>query len=499
MYGVEEIKAVLECREKGMSQLKAADETGYSRTFVRKWWKAEWADVVVQKRQYEHKLDKYIDEIREYYKKSGDNCDVVLYELQKKHKDLVVSLRTIERYIKPMRIQKQIEENKIKQYRIIETRPGEYMQIDYGSKDVVIAGKVEKVHIFVAILAYSRKIFVKITNGETQQEWLSCIEEAFFYFGGIPAILVCDNARPLVARAASRADGSRTCVFTQGMLAFGTYWGVDVRACYPYYPQSKGKVESSVKYVKGNGIAEREFASREALQAHLDEWAATRADWKPKRLAGCRESVPARRFELEKPYLRPISKPRFHECREEERRVRPDGIIQAENAFYQLPLKYAKTDVRVLVRPHSVEVYQGGDLVQTFSKAADRMEPELLDAQCTFGAADPVLPSPASLPRGLAGLGMTAAEVSGGAAPAPSAAAGAQQSPSASAGAETASGASGGGIPASSSCARAQAGQSLPAGPETASGDSPGGSGSFARDLRYYEKVTGGFSTCSAT
>ncbi len=236
-----------------------------------------------------------------------------------------------------------------------------------------------------------------------------------------------------------------------------------------------------MKYVKKNGIAEREFESRESLQAHLDEWTAVRADWKPKRLAGCRESLPARRFEMEKPFLRAIAKPRFHECREEERRVRPDGIIQVENAFYQLPVQYAKTDVRVLIRPLAVEVYQGGSHVQTFIKAADRIEPEYLDGQCTFGAADPVLPSPVSFRRGLAGGGRTAR---------------AQPSPGASAGAEAASGPSGGGVPASSSCPRAQACQSRSAGPEASSGDIPGGTGSFVRDLRDYAKVTGGFSAC---
>ena len=482
MYGTEQIKTVIECREKGWSQLKTVRETEFSRTFVRKWWKADWADVVVKKRQYTHKLDQYADEIKEYYKISGGNCDVVLYELQKKHKDLVVSLRTVERYLRPARLQDQIEEEKLKSYRIIETHPGEYMQIDYGSKMVIIAGTSEKIHIFVATLAYSRKMFIKITNGETQEEWLSSIEDAFFYFGGIPAILVCDNATPLVTRAASRADGSRTCVFTQGLLNFGLYWGVDVRACYPYYPQSKGKVESSVKYVKQNGIAEREFASREELQAHLDEWTATRAEWKPKRLAGCRESVPAKRFEIEKPYLRAIVKPRFHECREEGRRVRQDGIIQVENAFYQLPIQYAKTDVRLLVRPHAVEVYQGGGLIQTFNKATDRKEPEILDAQCTFGATDPVLASPVSLHRGLAGYASAAAEAAGG-----------------TAGAAAVSGTSGAGSPASSPCGPAQAGQSLSAGAEAGCGRNAGGTDSFARDLRDYEKVTGGFSTCSAT
>jgi hypothetical protein len=139
----------------------------------------------------------------------------------------------------------------------------------------------------------------------------------------------------------------------------------------------------------------------------------------------------------------------------------------------------------VLIRPHAVEVYQGSTLIQEFNKASDRKEPEFLDAQCTFGATDPLLPSPVSFGRGLSGHGTAAA-------------AGAQPSPSASAGAAAASGASGGCMPASSPAAQAQACQSLSKGAGTASADNPGGTGSFVRDLRDYEQVTGGFSTCSA-
>ena len=401
MYGLIEIKEVLECRDKGWSQRETADYLSYSRNFVRKYWNDKWSEIIINKRRYQHKLDNYYNEIIKYYNESENNCDVVRYYLMSTHPDLKISLRTIERYIEPLRRQKILEDKKYKIYRRFETHPGEFMQIDYGSKSVVIAGKKEKIHLFIAVLTYSRRIFVKLTQGETQDEWLSCIEDAFSFFGGRPNALVCDNAAPLVSKAARREDGSRTCVFTQGLIAFGTYWGVEVKACYPYYPQSKGKVESAVGYVKHNGIAGKEFASREELQEHLIEWATTYADWKPKRIEGAEEIVPAKRFEIEKPYLRAITKPRFHECKEVVRRVRSDGVIQVDNDCYQLPIQFAKVDVRVLVRPQTIEVYQGDKFLQEFNKAKDKKIPEILDLQSRFGATDPSLQTPVSLQRDL--------------------------------------------------------------------------------------------------
>ena len=530
MYGMKEIKEVLESRDKGWSQRKTADELNYSRNFVRRFWKQNLSDVVVKRRKYQSRLDPYADEIRELYDLSEDNCDVVRYELMKKHPGLIVSLRTVERYTEALRRQKKAEEHAYSECRRFETRPGEFMQIDYGTKTMEFLDKhKEKVNIFVAVLAYSRRIFVKVTEGETQEEWLSCIDEACLYFGGLPLTLVCDNAKPLVTKAASREDGERTCVLSAGLLAYCSYWGIQAIACYPYHPQSKGKVESAVKYVKRNGLAGRKFANREEMQAHLTEWAKNWADWKPKRLAGGGKSTPAERFEEEMQYLRPIEKPRFLECREEVRKVRQDGIIQVENAFYQLPIRYAKTEVRLIIRPHAVEVYSGDRFVQTFRKGADQKTFELLDSESTFGAADPSLPAPVALHRSLAAYGKAAAEAGqapaapsmdgerasvpamgarSGAAPAgaeaapcasgqasgPSSAGSslqARQSPSD--GAETASAPSG--APSASEAVQKRPG--LSAGTEEPSGDCPGGQSPFTRDLLEYQKFSGGFKTCS--
>lgn len=465
MYGIKEIKEVLECRDKGWSQKDTADFLGYSLNFVRKYWHQNPSELIVNKRQYTHKLDEYHDEIMRLYQLSENNCDVVKFFLEREYPDLQVSLRTIERYLAPVRRQTIIEKKELKTYRRFETRPGEFMQIDYGSKSVLIAGKKEKIHLFIAVMTYSRRIFVKVTQGETQDEWLSSIEDAFFFFGGLPNAIVCDNATPLVNHAAKRDDGTRTCQFTQGLIDFGTYWCVEIRACFPYYPQSKGKVESAVGYVKHNGIAGKEFASRNELQEHLIEWATNYADWKPKAIEGSEEKRPAKRFEIEKAYLRPIEKPRFHECKEVIRRVRPDGVIQVESEYYQLPLQFAKTDVRVLVRPQTIEVYQGQKLLQEFNRSRDKKLPEILDAQNTFGATDPNLQTAVSIKRDLTAYDKTIEAV-----------AGKSEQTGQSTTTET------------NSTSRSQSINSA-----TESGSAETSAETFMRDLAEYEKLTGGF------
>ena len=104
MYGMEEIKEVLEFRDRGYSQRKTARELDYSLNFVRKYWKQNLADIVVKRREYASKLDPYASELKELYAMSG-NSEAVRRELMKRHPGLSVSLRTVERRTKALQRQ----------------------------------------------------------------------------------------------------------------------------------------------------------------------------------------------------------------------------------------------------------------------------------------------------------------------------------------------------------------------------------------------------------
>lgn len=79
-----------------------------------------------------------------------------------------------------------------------ETAPGEQMQIDFGEKRVQIGDQVVAVHLFVAVLSYSRRIFVKAFLRERQDDWFEGITAAFKHFGGVPRTLLNDNPKSLV-------------------------------------------------------------------------------------------------------------------------------------------------------------------------------------------------------------------------------------------------------------------------------------------------------------
>jgi transposase len=89
----------------------------------------------------------------------------------------------------------------------VETAPGAQLQIDFGEKRVVIGATEIRVFLLVAVLSYSRRLFVKAFLQERQDDWLEGIAATFIHFGGVTATILGDNARALVL-GRDRATGT---------------------------------------------------------------------------------------------------------------------------------------------------------------------------------------------------------------------------------------------------------------------------------------------------
>lgn len=156
-----------------------------------------------------------------------------------------------------------------------ETPPGKQLQIDFGSKIVEIDGQKTKVHFFVATLGFSRRIYVAPFNNERQSSWLEGLEGAFRHFVGVPHQVLFDNAKALVKH---HNPESREVTLNEWFIGFARYWGFKPQACAPYRPQTKGKDERAVGYVKNSAIAGRTFSSWDSLRLHLSQWMREVAD-----------------------------------------------------------------------------------------------------------------------------------------------------------------------------------------------------------------------------
>jgi transposase len=232
-----------------------------------------------------------------------------------------------------------------------ETQPGDHLQIDFGEQDVIIGGNSVRIHFFVSVLAYSRRIYVKAFTAENTEAWLNGIENSFRHFGGVPLAIISDNTKCLVT-----VHNGNELKFNERYKAFCHYWNVKPVACTPYKPRSKGKCERMVRYFKENALPGKEFNSLDDLQKWIDLWLVKYSDVRKLSMVHTTGAdTPAERFvHKERHELREINKVFFTSIREEIRKADKCGLIRIENKLYQIPKTYA--DKKIMVQITDTEI-----------------------------------------------------------------------------------------------------------------------------------------------
>ncbi len=274
-----------------------------------------------------------------------------------------LSVRTIERAVADLRRAQRVAALATVR---VETAPGDQVQIDFGQKRLQIAGVRVRVFLLVAVLSYSRRLFVKAFLNERGDDWREGIAGAFTHFGGVPRTLLGDNARALVL-GRDRATG--TVSFHPAYLAFCRDWDVQPRACAPYRARTKGKTEAGVKYVKRNALADQAFDSFAALEQYLAEWI-TIAD---QRRHGTTREAPIVRFERdERAVLRALPiralPGRTQRLR---RRVALDAFVDVDTVRYSVPHRLVRDHVEVVIEDQLVRIFHGTDVVATHARSPE--------------------------------------------------------------------------------------------------------------------------------
>jgi len=274
-----------------------------------------------------------------------------------------VSARTVQRAVRDHRRAQRAAQAATVRF---ETAPGAQRQIDFGEKWVDIAGALVRVFVFVAVLSYSRRLFVKALLNLRHDDWREGLAGAFRHFGGVTQTLLCDNAPPLVK--AHDVDAN-TVTFQPAFVAFCRDWDVTPRACGPYRARTKGKTESGVKFVKRNALAGRAFASFAALETHLAAW----ADEADRRVHGTTHERPVDRFERdERVALRPLpARPLVVRERRLRRKVANDALVNVDTLRYSVPHRLVGETVDVLVGDAQVHITRGDTPVATHPRSRE--------------------------------------------------------------------------------------------------------------------------------
>jgi len=305
--------------------------------------------------------------LRERAPRVGYSAQILFQELRQQH-GYRGSYDTVKLFVRPLRAAALSPEGTLRRF---ETPPGQQSQIDWGTATVPFRARARVVHVFVLTLGYSRRSFYRCFPNETLPQFLDAHEQAFAYFGGHTREHLYDRPRTVCQGAV----GGRI-LWNPTFRAFADYWSFEPRVCAPYRAQTKGKVESGVKYFKGNFLPGRAFVDDVHLDEALREWMTTVADV---RIHGTTHERPCDRFVREQPVLLSTgSQPSFRLEAPLHRLVADDWLVSVDTNRYSVPFTLVGQPVEIHRRAGVLHIRHRGTLVAEHAELPGRHQVRIL-------------------------------------------------------------------------------------------------------------------------
>ena len=331
VIGKEQWQAIHVRRDSGASVSAIAREFDLDRKTVRNCLRqTEWAPY---RRQagVATMLDEHRAWIEERAPQVGYSARILHQELRL-HRGFAGCYETVKLAVRPLRAQAAVAGLTQRRF---ETGPGEQAQVDWGQVSVLLGDQRVRVHIFVMTLGYSRRGYAEGFLNERIPELLAAHERAFAHFGGRCEFLLYDRMRTVVLGSTTDPAGQRQVRLNTTFDAFARHWGFTPRLCQPYRAQTKGKVESGVKYLKRNFVPGRRFADLEDFNLQLAAWQTQVADL---RVHGTTHQRPIERFADEAAALAPTAgHPSFLQAMVRNRVVAEDWLVSVDGNRYSVP------------------------------------------------------------------------------------------------------------------------------------------------------------------
>jgi hypothetical protein len=235
-------------------------------------------------------------------------------------------------------------------------------------------GTKQRLYGFVLTLGHSRAMFADIACDQKLPTFLRLHEAAFEYLGGVPQEILYDRVKTVVLGIDERGETKWQAVFAD----FAGYWGFTPRLCRPYRPQTKGKVESGIGYLRKNFLCGRDATDLGDLRCQLQTWAEQVAN---RRVHGTTHKSVAEAWEQEKPHLQQVvARPVYPLMVEQIRRVSRDAFVSFGANRYSVPWQAVGKEVLVRQNGEMLEIWRDGQLLARHAHCASRHQVLLLPA-----------------------------------------------------------------------------------------------------------------------
>lgn len=344
---IHKIKA-LHDQGNGLSIRAISRELGLSRNTVRKYLNQDEHTIAQAQNDPSRtkRLDPYraflIHQLKAYPRLSAVK---LARRLRDKVGELPASERSLRRYVSALK--QQVASGQHRYYEpVTDNLPGVQCQVDPGElRGVVIDGEPRTVYFVVFVLACSRLMYVAARLKPLDTEaFIQLHDQAFRYFGGVTEECVYDQTKLVVV-----SEQYRELTLNNRFHHYATTAGYRIHACEGYDPESKGKVEAGVKYVKDNALYGETFDSESHLHQYLQHWLESVANVRDHATTGVSPQTLFQQHERDalRPYAVGPSVLHTTPDQGQTRRADKTGLISWKANKYSVPLAWQRSQVRV--------------------------------------------------------------------------------------------------------------------------------------------------------
>jgi len=355
-------------KRKGFTKADIIRETGLNKRTVFKYYSMSEKKYsrYIEKVRYRTKIfEPYQSHILNLYQANNfqrlEKSAVYDY-LEEKLGSLPATERSFRNYISYLIETEQLKLNSNKRiYSPVAELPyGKQLQIDFGEyrtkRDL-------KLYIFAAVLSASRYKYCALQDRPfTTLDLIRHLLDCFCYLGGIPEELVIDQDKVMVV-SENRGD----IIYTKDFKQFIEEMDLKMYVCRKSDPESKGKIENVIKFIKRNFLRIRDFDNIEEAKERLFKWLNRRANGK---ISLATRRIPQEMFTEEKIHLRGLKNSIYRKDNlntRERRKADITGEISVNSSKYPVPLEYREREVDIYKTTERLFIYS----IRTGEKIAE--------------------------------------------------------------------------------------------------------------------------------
>jgi transposase len=240
----------------------------------------------------------------------------------------------------------------------MEHKAGDKMYVDFAGEKLHYVnpddGEWVQCEVFLAVLGASQLTYVEAVASQQKEDFVSAVENALHFFGGVPSAIVPDNLKSAVIKSSKYEP-----TLNETFADFAEYYGTTVLPARAYRPRDKALVENAVRisYTRifakirdqhHYSIQELNVAVRTALEDHNNA-----------QLSGRNYSRRQQFEEVERMTLQALPATRYEMKRQAFATVMKNGhaALGPDKHYYSVPYRFIGRKVKLLYSRHTVEIY----------------------------------------------------------------------------------------------------------------------------------------------